>query len=97
MSNKKVTILVQDFEEFRDSINQTGVFEMSDCNIEIFCNTGRSIKEIQKIIDFTSSAINVIESSVISSEDEDENTYTIVISEIIPPYMRAPERRKRTN
>jgi hypothetical protein len=95
MMTKTVTIEVEDFNELRDSLHQTGLFDMSDCIVEITCSMERPVAEVQKMFSFIKTTINVVDTVVIS--DEFLDTYVIQLREVDPPYMRGPARRARKN
>jgi hypothetical protein len=93
MTTKTVTIEVEDFDELRDSLHQTGLFDMADCIVEITCNMNRPVAEVQKMFSFIKTTINVVDTVVIT--DEYLDTYVVELREVDPPFMRGPAKRSR--
>lgn len=89
---KTVIIQVEDFDELRDSLHQTGLFEMSDCAVEITCSLDKKMNEVNKIFDFVKSVINVIDTNLIT--DDLIEGFRVKISEETPPYLRNPGRKR---
>jgi hypothetical protein len=95
MTTKAVTIEVVDFDDLRDSLHQTGLFDMSDCIVEITCSMDRPVAEVQKMFSFIKTTINVVDTVVIT--DEYLDTYVVQLREVDPPFMRGPAKRSRKN
>lgn len=89
---KTVIIQVEDFDELRDSLHQTGLFEMSDCAVEITCSLDKKMNEVNKIFDFVKSVINVIDTNLVT--DDLIEGFRVKISEETPPYLRNPGRKR---
>ncbi len=92
---KNVTLRVENFEELRDSLHQTGLFDMADCIVEISCNLNGSVNEVEKMFSFIKTTINVVDTTVIT--DNEIEDYKIQLREVDPPFMRGPARRARKN
>lgn len=92
---KSINVRVQNFDELRDSLPQTGLFEMADCIVEISCNINSSVIEVEKMFSFIKTTINVVDSTVIT--DNEIEDYKVQLREVDPPYMRGPARRARKN
>jgi hypothetical protein len=95
MTSKNVTIRVDSFDELRDSLHQTGLFDMADCIVEISCGMESSVNEVQKMLSFIRTTINVVDTTVIT--DNELEDYKVQLREVDPPYMRGPARRARKN
>ena len=95
MTTKNVTLRVDNFEELRDSLPQTGLFDMADCIVEISCNLDSSVNEVEKMFSFIKTTINVVDTTVIT--DNEIEDYKIQLREVDPPFMRGPARRARKN
>jgi hypothetical protein len=93
MATKTVTVNVENFDDLRDSVHQTGLFDMSDCIVEITCSMDQPVSEVQKMFSFIKTTINVIDTVVIS--DELTEGYTVQLREVDPPFMRGPAKRSR--
>jgi len=89
---KTVILQINTFDEFRDSVHQTGLFEMSDCTLEVTCNLDKETQEINKFFEFVNSIINVVDSNLIT--DDFIDGYKIRISEEIPPYLKNQGRKR---
>ena len=92
---KSINVRVQNFDELRDSLHQTGLFEMADCIVEISCGMESSVNEVQKMISFIRTTINVVDTTVIT--DNELGDYEVRLREVDPPFMRGPARRARKN
>jgi hypothetical protein len=92
---KSVTLRVESFEELRDSLHQTGLFDMSDCIVELSCGMESSVQEVEKMLSFIKGTINVVDSVVMP--DVDIEDYKIQLREVEPPFARGPVRRPRKN
>ena len=92
---KNVTLRVENFDELRDSLHQTGLFDMADCIVEISCNLDSSVNEVEKMFSFIKTTINVVDWTVIT--DNELENYKIQLREVDPPFMRGPARRARKN
>jgi hypothetical protein len=95
MTAKNVTIRVESFDELRDSLHQTGLFDMADCIVEISCGMESSVNEVQKMLSFIRTTINVVDTTVIT--DNELEDYKVQLREVDPPFMRGPARRARKN
>ena len=95
MTAKNVTLRVDNFEELRDSLHQTGLFDMADCIVEISCNLESSVNEVEKMFSFIKTTINVVDWTVIT--DNELENYKIQLREVDPPFMRGTARRARKN
>jgi len=95
MTSKNVTIRVDSFDELRDSLHQTGLFDMADCIVEISCGMESSVNEVQKMLSFIRTTINVVDTTVIT--DNELEDYKVQLREVDPPFMRGPARRARKN
>jgi len=95
MTAKNVTIRVESFDELRDSLHQTGLFDMADCIVEISCGMESSVNEVQKMLSFIRTTINVVDTTVIT--DNELEDYKVQLREVDPPFMRGTARRARKN
>jgi DNA polymerase III alpha subunit (gram-positive type) len=93
MTSKNVTLRVENFDELRDSLHQTGLFEMADCIVEISCSMDSSVSEVQKMFSFIKTTINVVDTTVIT--DNELENYKVQLREVEPPFTRGPARRAR--
>ena len=80
MTSKNVTLRVENFDELRDSLHQTGLFDMADCIVEISCGMDSSVNEVQKMFSFIKTTINVVDTTVIT--DNEIEDYKIQLREV---------------
>jgi hypothetical protein len=92
---KNISVTVESFDELRDSLYQTGLFEMADCVVEISCGMDSSVNEVEKMLRFIQGTINVVDSTVFP--DNEVENYLVQLREVEPPYLRGPARRVRKN
>lgn len=83
---KTVNMLVEDSSQLRDSLPQSGVFEMTDCIVEVSCSAYHPIDEVTKMLEIIKSTINVVEHTFIP--DESVETFQVRISEVPPPFSK---------
>lgn len=91
MPTKTVNLRVDSFDELRDSLHHSGLFDMTDCVVEITCNMEHPVSEVQKMLDFIRTTINIVDSSVITASDSDD--YQVNLREVDPPFNRGPAKR----
>jgi hypothetical protein len=81
-SNNKIEIRAENYEELRDSVSTSGLFDILDCAIEIECPLDASTSELQKITTLLESVINVTDILILSGVYSDDNYYTITAREV---------------
>lgn len=77
-----INLIVQSSEEFRDSLPQTGLFEMFDCSVLIEASEFTPISEIEAISTLIHSAINVVDFKVSPLPLFDSDEIHISIAEV---------------
>lgn len=76
------TINVKDYDELRDILPTSGVFDMTDCAIEIWCPEVAQTGEIEKMSSLIESMLHVTDIKVGSGiEDLVSDSYRIVFLE----------------
>ena len=76
------TINVNTYDELRDSISSSGMFDMDDCAVEIWCPEISEVSEIQKMVTLIESMVHVNDVRVGSRvEDFISDEYQIVVTE----------------
>ena len=76
------TLVVSGYEDLRDRIASSGVFSMTDCNVEIRCPDESDVEEIQKMTKLIESLIHVTDVKISSTpEDLLETDYKVIITE----------------
>lgn len=81
------TIKTRDPDELRDLLPSSGVFEMLDCEVEIYCPEMATADDIQKMVTTIESMINVTDVRVSATPETFYlDHYRITITEVQPPY-----------
>ena len=76
------TLNVKDYDELRDVLPTSGVFDMTDCAIEIWCPEVAETQEIEKMSSLIESMLHVTDIKVGSGiEDLASDSYRIVFLE----------------
>ena len=77
------TLKVQSYDDFRDQVPSSGIFEMTDCAVEIWCPEDSDTSEIERMVKLLESMVHVTDVKVGSAiEDLASNDYRIVITEV---------------
>ncbi|MFY9303954.1 MAG: hypothetical protein WAO31_00405 [Rhodoluna sp.] len=83
------TFNVKDYDELRDVIPTSGLFDMTDCALEIWCPEAAQTDEIEKMTRLVESMVHVTDVKVGSAvENLASSDYTIKVIE-------APNRKVR--
>lgn len=73
---------VKNYDDFRDILSSTGVFDMTDCAIEIWCPELAEAPEVEKMVKLLESMVHVTDVRVGSHiEDMTADQYLVVIKE----------------
>jgi hypothetical protein len=84
MAKTSTTIKANDYTDLLDKISSSGLFEMTDCNVEIWCPEQSDTEEVEKMVHLIESMVHVLDIKVGSSiEDMASDTYRIILKE--PP------------
>lgn len=85
------TLRVKNYDELRDKLPTSGLFEMSDCEVEIWCSLDSDTVEIARMTNLIESMVHVVDVRVGSEvESMNEEIYKIILSE--PPQKSIRER-----
>lgn len=77
------TLNPKDPNDFREKLPRSGVFEMLDCEVEIYCPELASTEDIQKMVNTIESMINVVDVRISSTPEKlHSETYQVIITEI---------------
>ena len=94
MQNTK-TLNVKDYDELRDVLPTSGVFDMLDCALEIWCPEAAQTAEIERMTKLVESMVHVTDVRVGSSiENLSSNGYVIKVTET-PQRMPRSSRREK--
>ena len=82
MTNSR-TIKAKNYDDFRDSIPNSGVFEMTDCEVEVWCPEHGETEEIGRIVSLIESMVHVTDVRIGSTiENLTSDDYRVVITEV---------------
>lgn len=89
MTNLVKTIEAKDYDDLRDKLPYSGLFDMLDCTLEIYCPELATTEEIQRMVNTVESMIHVVDVRVSATPETSvlEN-YRIEITEIPPKSFR---------
>jgi hypothetical protein len=83
VSKSEKILVVSDYEDFRDNIATSGVFEMMDCTVQVWCPEDSDVDQVDRIIRLVESMVNVIDVQIGSRiEDLTVNTYSVVLTQV---------------
>lgn len=72
------SLQVNDYNELRDKLPSSGIFDMMDCSIEIWCPEDSDVSEVQKMVRLVESMVNVTDVQIGSRiEDMVDNLYVL--------------------
>lgn len=76
------TLHVKTYEEFRESLPTSGVFDMTDCTVEIWCPELAEAEELQRMVTLIESMVHVTDVRVGSSLfDMLSDEYRVVVTQ----------------
>lgn len=94
MQKNQTVIKVQSYDDLRDKISQSGLFELLDCDVEIWTPLDSDVKEIQRMVTLIESMINVTDIRISAKADETAPDYRVVVTETSPPSSRIKKERR---
>lgn len=73
---------VKSYDELRDSLASSGLFEMTDCYVEIRCPVDSDVNEVQRMATLIESMVHVTDIQVASTvEDLIGDDYVVTLTE----------------
>lgn len=76
------TLTVKTYEDFLDNIPTSGLFEMTDCAVEIWCPEFAQADEIQKMVSLLESMVHLTDVRIGSdTENLTSDDYRVVLIE----------------
>ena len=83
MPSYSKTLEVSDYNEFRDAVAGSGVFDMLDCEVEIWCPLESDVQEVQKMVTLLESMVHVTDVAISShvQETAELDHYRVVVTE----------------
>lgn len=81
----KRTITADSYDTFRDQVPSSGLFDMTDCEVEIWCPQESDVKEVQRMVQLLESMVHVTDVRIGTTIEElNSETYRVVITEASP-------------
>ena len=78
----KRTLTVRTYEDFLETLPTSGLFDMTDCAVEIWCPEIAQIEEIQRMVSLLESMVHVTDVKIGSDiENLTSNDYRVVLIE----------------
>lgn len=88
------TLKVQGYEELRDTLASSGIFDMMDCSLEINCPELAQTAEIERMTKLVESMVNVVDVRVTSTAEDMANShYMVKVTEVQNPMKRFTKER----
>ena len=82
MASFSKTLKVSNYDDLRDALSSSGLFDMTDCAVEIWCPEASEVKEIQRMTSLIESMVHVTDVRIGSDvENLVEDGYRIVLIE----------------
>lgn len=79
---KRNIILADNYDDFRDLLPSSGIFEYTDCAVEIWCPLNSDIDEINRMVHLLESMVHVTDVKIGSdTENLISDTYRVVVIE----------------
>jgi hypothetical protein len=78
MYDKTIAIKTTGYENFRDNVHLTDLFEMVDCKVEILLSPIGSVEELNKMVTLIESMINVVDVRITSEVDTEDFLITFI-------------------
>ena len=83
MSLQTKTFTVKDYDELRDVLPSSGLFDMTDCALEIWCPEAAQAVEVERMTKLVESMVHVTDIRVGSSvENLTSPNYTIKVTQV---------------
>lgn len=90
MRDAPVVIETTSYEEFRDNIHLTQLFDMLDCTVEIVASPIGPVEDIHRIVSLIESMINVIDVRITSHVDSED--YVITLTPVVMKAIKRPRK-----
>jgi cell division GTPase FtsZ len=73
---------VKNYDDFLDSLPTSGVFDMTDCTVEIWCPELAEVAELERMVRLIESMVHVTDVRIGSTiEDMVEDEYRVIITQ----------------
>lgn len=88
------TLEVSNYDELREKLPQSGIFDMLDCAVEIQCPELSEALEVERMTRLIESMVNVVDVRVGSTIEDMANIhYTVKVTEVQNPTKRFTRER----
>lgn len=95
MEAQQKTLTVKDYDDFRDKLPTTGLFEMLDCRVEFWCPINSEANEVERMVNLLESMVHVTDVKIGSRiEDFSVDQYQVVITESDSPTKKFRRERR---
>lgn len=91
MQDKSTTIKSTNYEDFRDNVHLTEMFEMLDCKVEIVVSPIGPVSELDRIVTLIESMINVVDIRITSEVDSED--FLITFTPVSNSRIRRPRNK----
>lgn len=76
------TLSVKNYDDFLDSLPTSGVFDMTDCTVEIWCPELAEVQELERMVRLIESMVHVTDVRIGSDiEDMASDEYRVVVTQ----------------
>jgi hypothetical protein len=95
MHKQTTTLRVTDYSQLRDQIASSGLFEFTDCKVEVWPPLESDTQEIERMVKLIESMVHVTDIKVSGTPEETtRQDYKIVIEETSTPIQRFRKERR---
>ena len=83
MTKYSRTLEVESYDDLRERIPSSGLFEMTDCTLQVWCPLESDTSEVERMVNLVESMVHVADVEIGSRiEDITSEKYRVVITEI---------------
>lgn len=91
----KRTLTVKTYEDFLENLPTSGLFEMTDCAVEIWCPEFAQAEEVQRMVNLLESMVHLTDVKISSGvENLVSDDYRVVFTEASSTFGRTKNSRK---
>ncbi|NBU22534.1 MAG: hypothetical protein EBS38_01245 [Actinobacteria bacterium] len=82
LTPKRNIILADNYDEFRDLLPTSGIFDFTDCSVEIWCPEFAQADEVQRMVNLLESMVHLTDAKISSTPETMSSAgYKIVVTE----------------
>ncbi len=91
----KRTLTVKTYEDFLENLPTSGLFEMTDCAVEIWCPEFAQAEEVQRMVNLLESMVHLTDVKIGSDiENLLSDDYRVVLTEASSTFGRSKNSRR---